>query len=170
MKFLLIHWVYFLVFLSDWNLRHRQLFLDRGAAVLWTEVQSVFCAGLYTGGSDCPSLMAGLLYPKECYPCKSLHRYVNTPSVLSFCAIFLFCAKFINYESWINHEKMKIIINLPLKWCVFFTQCLPTAFTMFVHVSEREFFSSNCSTYAVECDWNNNISQNERNLFFVSKN
>ena len=30
--------------------------------------------------------------------------------------------------------------NPPLKWKEFLTRCLPIAFTMFVHVSERENF------------------------------
>ena len=46
----------------------------------------------------------------------------------------------------------------------FFTRCLPIFFTMFFHVSEREFFSPKCSKFAVECDWNSKISRNVQNL------
>ena len=35
----------------------------------------------------------------------------------------------------------------------FSTRCLPFAFTMLVHVSEREtFFSPKCCNFAVECN------------------
>ena len=41
----------------------------------------------------------------------------------------------------------------------------------YVHVTEHEFFSPNCSKFAVECDWNSMISQNVQNLgFFWKKN
>ena len=33
--------------------------------------------------------------------------------------------------------------------------------------SEREFFLSNCSKFAEECDWNNKISQNVQKLGFM---
>ena len=55
---------------------------------------------------------------------------------------------------------------------VFFTRCLPIAFTqetMFVHVYDREFFSPNCSKFAVECNRNSKVSQNVKNLFFFGK-
>ena len=54
----------------------------------------------------------------------------------------------------------------------FFIRCLPIAFTLIdvVHVSEDgNFFSPNCSAFAVECDWNSKTSQNERKLFFFQK-
>ena len=42
---------------------------------------------------------------------------------------------------------------------------------MFVHVSERDFFSPNCSKFAVECDSNSKIRQNVQILgFFLKKN
>ena len=41
--------------------------------------------------------------------------------------------------------------------------------TSVVHVSEV-FFSSNCSKFAVECDWNSGNSQNVQNLGFFKKN
>ena len=58
--------------------------------------------------------------------------------------------------------------NLPFKWKVFLPDVcqMRSRWTRFVHVSEREFFSANCSTVAVECDWNRKISQSERNLVF----
>ena len=39
----------------------------------------------------------------------------------------------------------------------------------FVHAYEREFFSPNFSKFAVKCDWDSKISQNERNLVFLEK-
>ena len=55
--------------------------------------------------------------------------------------------------------------NLPLKCAdVFFTRCLPIAFTptsAILFTSELEIiFSPNCSKFAVECDWNRKNSQN----------
>ena len=48
-----------------------------------------------------------------------------------------------------------------------FTRCLPIPCTMFAHVSECEKFSlSDCSTFAVECDLNGKIAENERNFGF----
>ena len=40
---------------------------------------------------------------------------------------------------------------------------------MFIHVSEREFFSKNCSRFAIECDWNSKIPQSVQNLGFFGK-
>ena len=40
---------------------------------------------------------------------------------------------------------------------------------MFVDVSERQLFSPNCSKFAVECDWNSKISQNEKKIVFFEK-
>ena len=48
--------------------------------------------------------------------------------------------------------------------CVFFTRCLPIELalnepTSLVHVSTCQFFSSICSKFAVECDWNYDFSK-----------
>ena len=54
----------------------------------------------------------------------------------------------------------------------FFTQCLPTAFTlktMFVHISEREIFSPNCCKFAIECDCDSKISQNVQSWVFFGE-
>ena len=59
--------------------------------------------------------------------------------------------------------------NLFLKWNVYFTQCMPTAFPMCVLASERYFFPPNCCNFAVECDWNSDISQNVQNLEISGK-
>ena len=40
---------------------------------------------------------------------------------------------------------------------------------MLDRVSEREFFTLNCSKFAVECDWNRKNSQNVPNLGFFEK-
>jgi len=40
---------------------------------------------------------------------------------------------------------------------------------MFVHVSECEFVSPNCSKFAVECDRNSKIFQNIQNVFYFEK-
>ena len=63
--------------------------------------------------------------------------------------------------------------NLPLKWNVSFYRCLPIAFTptsAIVHVYECESCSlSNCSKFAVECDWNSKISRNVQKIWVFSK-
>ena len=67
--------------------------------------------------------------------------------------------------------------NFPLKCAifdVFFTRCLPIAFTpasAISFTSEREIiFSPNWSKFAVECDWNRKNSQNVQKLgFFFGK-
>ena len=51
----------------------------------------------------------------------------------------------------------------------FFTRCLSIAFTMFAHVSERDFFSPICSNFGVECDGKSEISQSVQNVFFFEK-
>ena len=40
---------------------------------------------------------------------------------------------------------------------------------MFVHVSERDFFSPSCSKIDLERDWNSKIFQNVRNLGFFGQ-
>ena len=49
---------------------------------------------------------------------------------------------------------------------------MPIAFTptsAVAHVSECEFFSSNCSKFVIECDWNNKNSQNVQILGFFER-
>ena len=41
--------------------------------------------------------------------------------------------------------------------------------TMFVHISDREFFSPNCRKFSVECDWNSKNSRNVQNSGFFGK-
>ena len=48
--------------------------------------------------------------------------------------------------------------------------CLHSLKTMFVHVSESEFHSANCSKFAVESDWNSQIFQSVQNFGFFWKN
>ena len=80
-------------------------------------------------------------------------------SLLLFLAFYHFFAPY--YIIWEQ--------NRPLYESVSFTRCLPIAFTMFVHVSEREFFSKNSSKFAVECDWNSKISQTFKIWVFLKK-
>ena len=49
-----------------------------------------------------------------------------------------------------------------------FANCVHTK-TLFVHVSDREFFSRNSSKFAIECDWNSKNSPNDQNLGFYGK-
>ena len=53
----------------------------------------------------------------------------------------------------------------------FFTRCLPIAFTMCFHVSEREIiFWPKCSKFAVEWDWNSqDFSKRSTFGFFLEK-
>ena len=58
----------------------------------------------------------------------------------------------------------------------FLSRCLPIAFEpnanigKFVHAIEPEInFSTNCSKFAVECDWKSKNSQNVQNLGFFGK-
>ena len=63
--------------------------------------------------------------------------------------------------------------NLPLKWVRFFTRCLSIELAqkmMLARVSESDFFSLNCSKFALECDWTSKNSQTVQNLFFFWKN
>ena len=82
----------------------------------------------------------------------SMHLCMGSPTKLLFCAIFL------RMSSQMVH------------FWRFFTRCLPIAFTMFVHVSEREtFFSPNCSKFAVECDWNSKFLKMFKIWVFIEK-
>ena len=50
-----------------------------------------------------------------------------------------------------------------------FAYCFHASWTKFVHLSERDFFSLNCSKIAVECNWISKISQNVPISGFLEK-
>ena len=104
------------------------------------------------------------------YGISLLSKLLNTLSFISWTTArvpsLLFCAIFLRI--WKQ--------NLLLKWAisdVFFTRCLPIAFTPTPAVCSRywmkNFFSLNCSKFAVECDWKSKISKNVQKLGFFFK-
>ena len=80
--------------------------------------------------------------------------------LFSVLAVFdlLFCAYSLKYES-------KIFLS---NGCIFYPMFELALKTMLTRVSECEFFSLNCSKFALECNWSSKKSQNVQNLGFFA--